>query len=212
MANAVISWAQDNPLPAAAAAVGIIVVVMMVAGGGGGDGGEESAGAGSAGVQAYYAAVAQQGQAGAAIQIEQIKANASTNMALIAANYGIEKDKTWAPITAAANSQNAANTALQLKYQRELGIETLKHQHAMYDNYINLENSKLTQQQNIAYKQINAQKKSVFDKVLGAAVTVGSAYLTGGASLAAGGVGGGGGVKLPSVSLPNMGSQGTWIS
>lgn len=207
MANPVISWAKDNPLPAAAAAIGIIVVVMMLTGGGGGEG-EESAGAGSAGVQAYYAAVAQQGQAGAAIQIAQIEANAGTNRALIAANYGIEKDKTWAPVTMASNAQNASNAALALKYNRELGIATLEHQHAMYDNYINLENAKLTQEQNIAFKQVNAQKKSVFDKVLGAATDLGKVYLSGGTSL----IGKTGGAVPKTISLPNFGGQGSWIS
>lgn len=92
MANPVIEWAKDNPLLAAGAALGVVVVVMLVAGGGDAPD-EASGGMGAAGVQAYYAAVANQAQAGAVIQTTQIRANAETNRALIAATYGLEATK-----------------------------------------------------------------------------------------------------------------------
>lgn len=213
MANPVVSWAQDNPVAAGAAALGVVVVVMLFMGGSGsGEDQGASGGLGSAGVQAYYAAVAQQGQAGAAIQIAQISANADTNKALIAANYGIENSKIWAPVSLAGVQANAANESKQLDYNRELAIHSINTQHAMYDNYVNLENAKLAQQQNIAFKQINAQKKSVFDKILGAATTIIPAIATGGTSLGIQGIGsilGGGGSTA--VSLPSLGSPGQWV-
>lgn len=103
MANPVVEWAKDNPLLAAGAALGVVVVVMLVAGGG--DAPEEaSGGMGAAGVQAYYAAVANQAQAGAVIQTTQIRANAETNRALIAATYGLEATRVNAASDQAATA------------------------------------------------------------------------------------------------------------
>ncbi len=138
MANPVISWASNNPLAAGAAALGVLVVVMMVSGGGAEEDEGSSGGLGSAGVAAYYDAVKTQGQAGAAIQIEQIKAQASTNQALIASSYGIEKDKIWAPISAVAQANSYA-----------LGLD------AQAKNY-ELQNSMWQSQERIAANQIGA--------------------------------------------------------
>lgn len=89
MSNPVIGWAKENPVAAGAAALGVIVVVMLVAGGGD----EESQTQGSAGLGAYYSAVAMQNQAGAAIRMKEIEANATTNQTLLASTYALERDK-----------------------------------------------------------------------------------------------------------------------
>lgn len=93
MANVVVEWAKDNPLLAGGAALAVVVIAMLATGGGSGESDPNGGGMGAAGVQAYYAAVANQAQAGAAIQTTQIKANAETNRALIAASYGLEATK-----------------------------------------------------------------------------------------------------------------------
>lgn len=92
MANPVVQWAKDNPLLAGGAALAVVLVVALVAGGGSTQE-EASGGMGSAGIQAYYAAVANQAQAGAAIQTTQIKEQGASNRALIAATYGLEAAK-----------------------------------------------------------------------------------------------------------------------
>ena len=211
MSNPVIEWAKSNPLAAGAAAVGVLVVVMMVTGG---SDTAETDTQGGAGIGAYYAAVASQNQAGAAIQMTQIKEQAETNRALIAANYGIENAKTWAPVSLATTRANAASDAARIAAEREVSIATLEHQHAMYDNYINLQNAALTQEQNIAFKQANvankANKRGFIGGIIGTVAKVGLAVATGGTSLAAEGVakavGGSGAVKLPS-----LGSSGQWV-
>ena len=84
----------------------------------------------------------------------------------------------------------------------------------MYDNYINLQNAALTQEQNIAFKQANvankANKRGFIGGIIGTVAKVGLAVATGGTSLAAEGVakavGGSGAVKLPS-----LGSSGQWV-
>lgn len=99
MANPVVEWAKDNPLMAGGAALAIVVVVLLVTGGGSEPEGDASGGMGSAGVQAYYSAVAMQSQAGSAIQIAQIAANAKTNQTLIGATYGLEATKVNADVS-----------------------------------------------------------------------------------------------------------------
>ncbi len=94
MANPVVSWAKENPVLAGGVAVGVVLIVLLFTSGGGeqeADG--ASGGMGAAGVQAYYAAVARQSQAGAAIQVAQIQTQAETNQALIAATYGLETNR-----------------------------------------------------------------------------------------------------------------------
>lgn len=121
MSNPVISWAQNNPVAAGAAALGVVVVAMLLFGGGS----SEADGSGSAGAAAYYSAVANQAQAGAAIQIEQIKANASTNQVLAAAQYGLEKEKL-----------TAANTSKGLDYNREITLTQAWYDYSTADKMI----------------------------------------------------------------------------
>lgn len=212
MSNPVISWAKENPLPAGAAALGVIVITMMLFGGGGDDesgGGNATAGAP---LEAYYMAVSNQAAAGAQVQIEQIKANAGTNQALIASTYGIEKAKIEQPAVLASIEATRSTTIDSNQKQYDLGVQTLQHQHAMYDNYINLENSRLAQEQNIAFKQANVANKAnkrgfiggLFSTIVGGATSV----LTGGTSTLAGSLFkvAGGGSK---TALPNAG--GTWV-
>lgn len=120
MANPVVEWAKDNPLLAAGGALAVVVFVLFATSGSGSDQEEASGGLGAAGVQAYYAAVSNQAQAGAVIQTTQIRANAETNRALIAATYGLEATKVN------AGSDQAA-TAAQVEIARiggntQLGI------------------------------------------------------------------------------------------
>jgi len=110
MSNPVIGWAQENPLVAGVAAIGVIVVVMAVMGGGS-EGGDSS---GGAAVAAYYAAVGQQTQAGNAVQIAQIQANATTNQTLIAATYGLDTAKVTADVQKTAiSSQERVESSRQ---------------------------------------------------------------------------------------------------
>jgi len=102
MSNPVIGWAQDNPLMAGVAAIGVVVVALALFGGGS-EGGDNS---GGAAVAAYYAAVGQQTQAGNAVQIAQIQANATTNQTLIAATYGLDTAKVTADVQKTAISSN----------------------------------------------------------------------------------------------------------
>lgn len=123
MANPVVEWAKDNPLLAAGAALGVVVVVMLVAGGGDAPD-EASGGMGAAGVQAYYAAVANQAQAGAVIQTTQIRANAETNRALIAATYGLEATKVNAASDQAATA--AQVQIAQIGSTTQLGLGAMQ--------------------------------------------------------------------------------------
>lgn len=189
MSNAVVSWAKSNPVAAGAAAVGVLVVVMLVSGGGGGED-ETGASGGGGGLTAYYAAVANQSQAGAAIQMETIKQQGESNRAMMAANYAIEKDKIWAPISAQTVTSNYNLEKHRIDAERNLGIAALEHQHAMFDNYVNLQNSALAQQQNIAFKQANAAKQSFGSQLLGTIKDLGTTYLTAGK----------GGLKIPGLA------------
>lgn len=120
MANAAIEWAKDNPLLAGGAALAVVVVVMLVAGGGSeGEGDPNAGGMGAAGVQAYYAAVANQAQAGAAIQTTQIRAQAETNRALIAATYGLEVSKVQGGVQMAAIGAEERNNRGWIDLERE---------------------------------------------------------------------------------------------
>lgn len=119
MANPAIEWAKDNPLLAGGAALAIVVVVMLATGGGGEEGDPGAGGMGAAGVQAYYAAVANQAQAGAAIQTTQIKANAETNRALIAASYGLEAVKVQSGVQLAAIGAEERNNKGWAELERE---------------------------------------------------------------------------------------------
>lgn len=119
MANPAIEWAKDNPLLAGGAALAIVVVVMLATGGGGDEGDPGAGGMGAAGVQAYYAAVANQAQAGAAIQTTQIKANAETNRALIAASYGLEAVKVQSGVQLAAIGAEERNNKGWAELERE---------------------------------------------------------------------------------------------
>jgi len=210
MSNPVVNWAKSNPVAAGAAAVGIIVVVMLVTGGGSsGSEGDGVSNAGSAGVQAYYAAVAQQGQAGAQIQIAQIQANAETNKALIASTYGIENAKIWAPVSLAGVQANATNEAAQIASNERMQANAINLANEQIAAQTALGNAALTVQQNVAFKQINAQKKSLFDKILGAATTIVPAIATGGTSLGVQSLGKIVGGSAP-VKLPALGSPGQW--
>lgn len=129
MANPVIGWAKENPVAAGAAAVGLVVVVLMLSGGGSSS--EGGATDNGAGVSAYYAAVANQAQAGAAIQTAEIAANASTNQALIAASYGLETAKVQADVakTQIASTERLGanyfvNQNLAIQSQERLGANT----------------------------------------------------------------------------------------
>lgn len=140
MTNPVVSWAKENPLAAGAAAVGVIVVVMMVSGGGSGDASAAEANNG-AGVAAYYSAVANQSQAGAAVQIAEVQANAATNQTLIAASYGLEKEKIWGASTDLATGANKELSMAAIHSNEIVEIEKQK----SYNNGINLANQALSQ-------------------------------------------------------------------
>lgn len=211
MSNVVIEWAKANPLAAGAAAVGVLVVVMMVTGG------SETADtdtAGGAGIGAYYAAVQSQNQAGAAIQMTQIKEQAASNRALIAAEYAIEKDKIWAPVSTEAQRLNNQEANARLGAEREVALARNANEWHMYDQYVNLENARIASNQNIAFKQANVQrqanKRGFISGLVGAVANVGLAVATGGTSLigtgAAKAIGGSGAVKLPT-----LGSSGQWV-
>lgn len=191
MANPVVSWAKENPLLAGGAAFAVVIVVMLATGGSSAPEGEASGGMGGAGVAAYYAAMSQQNQAGAAVQIAQIQANASTNKALIASSYGIEREKA----TLGIRNRQLDIQAMQIDQTTELQSKALDYWQAQANNNVNLENAKLTQQQNVAFKKINIMRPSPFSQILGAATQVGAAFATGGAS----------------VALPAMGSAGQWL-
>lgn len=202
MANPVVSWAKDNPLLAGAAALAVVVVVMMATGGGGSEETDgASGGMGSAGVQAYYAAVAQQGQAGAAIQIAQIESNASTNKALIAANYGIETAKIRAPIEMYSVQSGYDYKMSELGAIERMAANNVNLENARIGATTALGNAQLAQQQNIAFKQINATKPSFLGQVLDAAKTIVPAVMTGGASLPV----------SAAIKLPSLGSPGQWV-
>lgn len=94
-----IGWAKEHPGLAIGGAIAIVLVVAMATGGSKSD----ATGGNSQSVAAYYGAVANQAQAGAAIQMKQIEANAGTNQALIAASFGLQKEQ-----IDAASAQNIA--------------------------------------------------------------------------------------------------------
>lgn len=208
MSNPVIAWAKENPLPAGAAALGVVIVAMLLFGGDSQAADTTSAPEGQ-GLSSYYMAVSNQAAAGAAVQIEQIKANAGTNQALIAASYGIEKATIEQPATLASIEATRATTLDANQRGYDLGVQTLQHQHAMYDNYINLENSRLAQQQNIAFKQANVQnaanKRGFIGGLFSTVVSGATAVLTGGTSTLAGSLFSSG---KPAVANPN---SGTWV-
>lgn len=151
MANPVIEWAKDNPLLAGGAALAVVVVVMLVAGGGGGEEDGGSGGMGAAGVQAYYAAVANQAQAGAVIQTTQIKANAETNRALIAATYGIE-----------TNRVNNETERLRIGAEERLGGRSV-------DAWREVELNRANQEANVRNNSINLANAALRQRNLGKA-------------------------------------------
>lgn len=173
MANAVIGWVKENPVAAGAVAVGFVVIVMMFSGGGSSEG--DSGGTGSQGVAAYYGAVANQAAAGAAIQMEQIKANATTNQTLIAASYGLEKSKV-----------ETASTNYQAGLAADLGKFTVANQTLTANNLINLQNSALNSNEivsqinanrdvQVAKANANAGKPSTGQDIAGVISSIGSA-------------------------------------
>lgn len=106
MSNPVVSWASEHPVGAGVAAIGIVVVALVLFGGGGGGGGN----AGS--VQAYYQAVGNQAQAGAAVQMAQIQADTTKATTLLATNYALQHDQLAAQV-ATQHDQLAAQVAEQ---------------------------------------------------------------------------------------------------
>lgn len=144
MANPVVEWAKDNPLLAGGAALAVVVVIMLVAGGGEEPQGD-SGGMGAAGVQAYYAAVSNQAQAGAAIQIAQVQANAQTNRALIAATYGLETTKVNAGTEQMALGVQERLGGRQVDAWREVELNRSNQEANVRNNSINLANAALGQ-------------------------------------------------------------------
>lgn len=141
MSNPVITWAKENPLLAGGAALGVFVVVMLISGGGSNE--EGAASDGGAGVAAYYNAVANQSQAGAAIQIADIQANAATNQTLIAASYGLEKEKVWSASTDLATQANATTQQQAISAAENLGLAQIYSGERISANKVNLANSAL---------------------------------------------------------------------
>lgn len=180
MANPVVSWAKENPLLAGGAALAVVVVVMLATGGSSAPQEEASGGMGTAGVAAYYSAMAQQNQAGAAVQIAQIQANAVTNKALIAATYGIESEKIKAPIETLRVQSDYNLGIVQLNAYNNVRMAEISSNERINANNVNLKNAALSVEQNIAFKKINAARPSVLSQILGAATQVGTAYATGG--------------------------------
>lgn len=150
MANPVVEWAKDNPLLAGGAALAVVVVVMLVAGGGEEPPGD-SGGMGAAGVQAYYAAVSNQAQAGAAIQIAQVQANAQTNRALIAATYGLETTKV-----------NAGTEQMRIGSEERINFKG-------YDTIREIELNRTNQEANVRNNSINLANAALGQRNLGKA-------------------------------------------
>lgn len=133
MSNPVVSWASDHPVAAGAAAIGIVVVAMMLFGGGGGGGGSN---AGS--VQAYYTAIGNQAQAGAAVQMAQIQADTTKATTLAATNYALAHDQLAAQVATGQNwynydiaqqqiqsNERLTNTALDVAVQQQASNERI---------------------------------------------------------------------------------------
>lgn len=113
MANQVIEWAKDNPVPAG---IGIVVVggllfFLFSGSSGSADNGNAAA------VAAYYGAVAQQGISGNALQAVQIQQQALTARTLIAAQVATNKDNVWSRQQLEVVKINTAGAVALAPYQ-----------------------------------------------------------------------------------------------
>lgn len=160
-----IGWAKEHPGLAVGGGIAVILVVMLATGGSKSD----ATGGGSQAVAAYYGAVANQAQAGAAIQMAQIQANAGTNQALIAASYGIEKERLGAASTDLATTLNAQNVASAISSNERVTIFQTETAHAISDNTIALQNAALHSNEIIAgiqsHTAIKTHQKSFGDQL-----------------------------------------------
>lgn len=152
MANAVVGWAKENPVLAGGAAIGVVLIVLLFAGSGESAPEGDSGGMGAAGTQAYYAAVARQSQAGAAIQVAQIQSQAETNRALIAATYGLETNKVNAGVAMRGYDVETLRIGAEERNNRgwvdawrEVEINRVNQEANVRNNSINLANAALGQ-------------------------------------------------------------------
>ena len=113
MANPVIDWAKDNPIPAG---VGIVVIGGLLLYLFSGSSGSADNGNGAA-VAAYYGAVAQQGISGNALQATQIQQQALTARTLIAAQVATNKDNVWSAQQLEVARINTAGAVALAPYQ-----------------------------------------------------------------------------------------------
>lgn len=208
MSNPVIAWAKENPLPAGAAALGVVVVAMMLFGGESQAADTTSAPEGQ-GLSSYYLAVSNQAAAGAAVQIEQIKANAGTNQALIAASYGIEKATIEQPAVLASIGATRDATMAQLASTERMHANEVNLANSTLAANTALGNAQLAVQQNIAFKQANVQNAAnkrgfiggLFSTIVGGATSI----LSGGTSTLASRLLTGGKAAVPAPT------GGTWV-
>ncbi len=152
MSNPVVNWAQENPLVAGVAAIGVVVVVMMLMGGGS----STTSGADGGAVAAYYAAVGQQTQAGNAVQIATIQANADANKTLAASTFALQQEKDQAQIANKSLDYQRETTLQGAWQQYSLGIETMGSNERIAANAINADVQKAT----IAHYTAKSNNKS----------------------------------------------------
>ena len=112
MSNPVIAFAEKHPVPTGigVVVVGLIMIYVLTPKGGGG--GTNTA-SDAAAASAYYAASSAQAQAGDAVQMAQIQANAATTIALGSDAASVTNNNTWSATNQAENADNNA-TAITL--------------------------------------------------------------------------------------------------
>jgi hypothetical protein len=111
MANPVIAYAEAHPVPVAIGAVAIGLVLLWLMGSGSSAQASDASGGGGDPAAAYFAAASAQAQAGDAVQIAQINAQAETAQTLIGANAATANATTWAT---AQTSQTLNTNATQV--------------------------------------------------------------------------------------------------
>lgn len=104
MTNKIIEFAETHPVPVAigVVVVGLALFLLLSPKGGSSDGGAAAA---------YYAANAATAQAGDAVQIAQIQAQAGTAQTQLVTGASVSNNTTWAT---ADVTMNAANDATQI--------------------------------------------------------------------------------------------------
>lgn len=111
-----VNWAKHHPVPAVVGGIVLLYLVFHFLGGGGSSSNGASADA------AYYAAQAAQTQAGDAVQIAQINAQATTAQTKIAGDTSVTNNTTWATTDLAETQSNNAVATQIAPYQEEASI------------------------------------------------------------------------------------------